>query len=142
MKKLLVIAVIITLFLVPHVMAVEEAISASVTINEFIDVTLTDTGDSGFSFGDVEPATTINVDIYHRGDDYAKGTDEISIDNMKWNEINSPGDSITSTYSLIMGNIGIGDYDIYYWLDIPSAQYAGNYNTTIYIKAVETGISP
>ena len=86
----------------------------------------------------INPETTIDVDIYQKGDDYAKGTDEISIDNMKWNEINSPGDSITSTYSLIMENIGIGNYDIYYWLDIPLSQYAGNYDTTIYIKAVET----
>lgn len=90
----------------------------------------------------INPETTVEIDIYQKGDDYEKGTDKISIDDMKWNEINSPGDSITSTYSLIMEDIGIGDYDIYYWLDIPLAQYAGNYETTIYIKAVESGISP
>jgi cysteine-rich repeat protein len=49
-----------SLVLVGIVMAVETPITATVTINEFIDVTLTDRGPAGFDFGNIDPNTINN----------------------------------------------------------------------------------
>ena len=49
---------------------------------------------------------------------------------------------ITARKDKVAENVASGtDINMYYWIDIPS-QRAGTYTSTIYIKAVETGISP
>lgn len=132
--------------------------SVSVTSAEFISITFIGSpinfgslnpGEQGAGLGNpyiirIEPETSVNVDIYQKGNDYT-GAGTITIDNMKWNSVNNAGSatSISSTYvSPIFSNKGIGDYDIYYWLNIPGSKPAGTYASTIYIKAVKTGESP
>ncbi len=40
-------------------------------------------------------------------------------------------------------NVSAGtDKNIYYWISIPESQRAGDYTTTFFIKAVETGTLP
>ncbi|MFH1947221.1 MAG: M6 family metalloprotease domain-containing protein [Candidatus Magasanikbacteria bacterium] len=93
----------------------------------------------------VDDTTTVNVDIYQKGDDFNYTGETLVISNMSWyNQNNS-----TSSYQMLNDyqdkilNISSGtNTSSYYWLDIPSGQYAGNYETTIYIKAVEMGTSP
>ena len=64
---------------------------------------------------------------------------------MSWLDSN---DSISSqimstTFQVNISNISPGtNISSYYWLDIPQNQAGGDYNTTIFIKAVETGTSP
>ncbi len=124
---------------------------------EFISITLIEY-DTGINFGNLNPntqdsaasgnyiirienETTVNVDLYQKGNDFNYNGEILGINNMSWYNLN---DSINS-YQMLNGyqnNIGNISPDTnissYYWLDIPLGQYAGEYNTTIYIKAVET----
>jgi hypothetical protein len=50
--------------------------------------------------------------------------------------------SLTTSYAKSGDNIPIGGFNYYrFWLDIPIAQPSGDYNNTIYFKAVQTGIN-
>lgn len=94
----------------------------------------------------IENETTINIDLYQKGDDFNYTGEILGINNMSWYNESIVGNSILmgKNYSLATATEIPSDTNIssYYWLDIPLAQYAGEYNTTIYIKAVETGTSP
>lgn len=98
--------------IVGFVMAVSEEASAgaTVTINTFVDITLTDTGTAGFAFGSLDPSdinkkeadqvdgasvtpaatitreTTSNVDVKIRlkGDDFTVGTDNLAVTNVDY----------------------------------------------------------
>ncbi len=54
-------AIIATLLLLGIAFAVEVPTTASVTVNEFVDVTITDLGSTGITFGSFDPGTTDNV---------------------------------------------------------------------------------
>jgi len=43
-------------------MAVEEGVTASVTVSEVIDITISDAGDNGIQFGELDPDTADNPD--------------------------------------------------------------------------------
>ena len=64
---------------------------------------------------------------------------------MSWNTVNNV---VTSTIikknyqDKVAENVANGtNINMYYWIDIP-LQQAGDYTSTIYIKAVETGTPP
>ncbi len=133
---------------------------SSVTVGKFISITLlgypvnfgnldpgaTDSAASANPYTiRVNPETNVNVDLYQKGDDYTYGSYTLGIGNMTWNKVNNVAASlaITKTYSSVETNVTPNtNVTIYYWIGTPSAQRAGNYNTTIYVKAVETGTSP
>ncbi len=50
--------------------------------------------------------------------------------------------SLTTSYIKSGDNVLIGSSNYYrFWLDIPTAQPSGDYNNTIYFKAIQNGIS-
>ena len=93
----------------------------------------------------IDPETTINVDLYQKGEDFAGNPSTLGITNMSWLDSNNSISSFTmsTTFQDNISNISPNtNVSVYYWLDIPADQTGGSYNTTISIKAVETGISP
>ncbi|MFQ5531338.1 MAG: S8 family serine peptidase [Candidatus Nanoarchaeia archaeon] len=93
----------------------------------------------------IDPETTVNVDLYQKGEDFTGNPSTLGITNMSWLDSNN---SITSnqmltTFQNNISNISSGtNISSYYWLDIPTNQTGGSYNTTITIKAVKTGTLP
>jgi len=69
MRIFLTIAAIMSLVLVSFAMAaLEEATAgASVTVNTFVDITLTDTNGGGFAFGSDDPGTSNNAEADQSG---------------------------------------------------------------------------
>jgi spore coat protein CotH len=169
----------------------EASTSSSVTINSYVDITLSqvpvkfgsidpgttetqaddgssndydsDTQIDGFPMRiTVESTTNEDVDIHLKGDDWSDGgTNSFGIGNVTidddstLNEGTETGlaeDSLTTAY----GGANTGYFeditapsggpavnkDLYFWLDVPSAQAAGAYSTTIYVKAVKNGDAP
>ncbi|MCH7562074.1 MAG: S8 family serine peptidase, partial [Thaumarchaeota archaeon] len=138
----------------------QAAVNAIVPPGDFISITLIgypidfsnkdpDTADNpgvGNAYTvSIDSETTINVDLYQKGEDFVGSSSILEITNMSW------FDSDNSASSYIMSNNygnNIPDISpntnvsIYYWLDIPQDQTGGDYTTTIFIKAVETGTSP
>ncbi|MFH1947406.1 MAG: hypothetical protein ABIJ23_04610 [Candidatus Magasanikbacteria bacterium] len=96
----------------------------------------------------VEDETTVNVDIYQKGDDFVKDLNSLDIINMKWYNESNLGSAFVmqTTYqndSKISDIAPDTNVSAYYWLTIPPGQSAGtDYTSTIYIKAVEMGTSP
>jgi len=116
MKIFLTIAVIMVLAMASFAMAAltEEASgAASVTVNEFVDITLTDTAGGGFIFGGKDPGTTnnkeaaqtdgntsttgaatitrettsnVNVLIRLKGDDFTVGGDTLAVTNVDYDD--------------------------------------------------------
>ncbi len=89
----------------------------------------------------VDPETTVNVDIYQKGNDFSGGS-VLGINNMSWFNANNSASSyqMLKNYQNNVSNIAPGtNVSLYYWLDIPMGQAGGDYNTTINIKAVEIG---
>ena len=113
------------------------------------------TGNNGAGATDysvhVDNAAGTTVDLYIRGVDFS-GDGTLAIANMttRYNLTDNtvPGSvytTITQTYSdtPIGSSMANNTYSyLKYWLDVPPAQVAGNYNTTLSIKAVRNGISP
>ena len=89
----------------------ETSAGASVTVNEFVDITLTDAGATGFNFGSNDPSTTnnkeaaqtdgvgsalpaatvtreatsnVNVKIRLKGDNFAVGSDTLPVTNVAY----------------------------------------------------------
>ena len=93
----------------------------------------------------VDTETSVNVDIYHKGEDFTSNGYSFDIENMKWNDVDETGtaSSITETYSEIVTNVPYDtDTIMYYWISLPSGQRAGDYETTLYVKGVNTGNPP
>ena len=102
----------------------------------------------------IDPVSTVNVDIYKRGDNFSNGADILDIKNVVYDDdktlegaldMTNPEKILTNAYGAIpyFSNLSPStNKNIYYWISVPESQKAGNYNTTIYIKAVETGSSP
>jgi len=117
MKIFLTIAAIMSLvlmsFSVYGALFEEASASASVTVNSFVDISLTDAGAAGFAFGSDDPGTsnnkeaaqtdgvasvlsaatvtreaTSNVDVFIRlkGEDFTTGGDTIAVSNVKYDD--------------------------------------------------------
>lgn len=90
----------------------------------------------------INPETNVNVDIHQKGNDYSTAEGyTLGIGNMTWVNINDVAMSVpvTKEYRLVQTNVTPStDIDVYYWIDIPSAHRAGDYNTTITIRVSES----
>jgi len=98
----------------------------------------------------IDPVTTVNVDIFKKGDNFTSGASILDIQNVIYDDdnvtegsldITNPETILTSTYDTTpyFSNISAGtNKSIYYFISIPENQQAGDYSTTFFIKAVET----
>ena len=78
------------------------------------------------------------------------GPSALALANLKWNSSTSssssvpgtPGSAMTTSYVTSQSSISPGDKDYYrFWMDVPSGQVAGDYNTTTTFKAITTSSS-
>ena len=134
----------------------EQSVTASVTVTEFIDVTVTDHGDTGLHFGSLSPGVlkqpetaapsitvslaaggNTDVDVSLKGADFSDGISaNFSADNAFWNTTDAAGVATAmSTGYAAVGTLTPGnDLDIYHWLSIPSGQDAASYTSTFTYK--------
>jgi len=168
MKTRLIAGLIVALMLVvtmavPAMAAVEVGKGATVTVNEYISFTVTDPGDSGLNWGDLDPGetdqpevaqissgavtltvaaeTNVGCDIEVKGTDFT-GAGTIDISNAKWDTDSdvSGATAMTTDYVTITTStaLALTEQDVWHWLSIPSAQEAGSYSSTFYYQAVKT----
>lgn len=102
----------------------------------------------------IDPISTVNVDIFQKGDDFASSSSAIAVENVVYDDdkaLEGPSDTTNPETSLsndyatepYYSNIQPGENkNFYYWIDIPEAQQPGDYDADIFIKAVETGSLP
>ena len=100
----------------------------------------------------VDSATTVNVDIYKKGNNFISGATTLDIENVVYDDDNILEGGTDATETVLTNSYGATPYfsniapgtseNIYYWISIPESQQAGDYSTTFFIKAVETGTSP
>lgn len=102
----------------------------------------------------IDSITTVNVDIFKKGNNFTKGADILDIKNVVYDDdkILEGSLDITNPETILTNNYGVTPYfsnvipgtnkSIYYFISIPQSQRAGDYSTTFYIKAVETGALP
>ena len=155
MKRIL-ISILVSLMLVavlaiPVMAADEQSTEASVTVGEYVSISLS----GGIAFpasnpGDedvaattspavtitIEEETNVSVDIGIKGDN----ADGIAVGN--WKYCDTAGGTklaLDTTYAVVYTNQGDGAYDFYHWVSIPSDTAAGTYHLDVYYKAVKTG---
>lgn len=162
MQKLaLILPVLVLLSALVMSISDEETASASVTVNEYVSITLTDLNASGIDFSSLDPGTTnnpadqnatdgtvritndsvsnVDVNIYVKGDDFVSGSNTIAVDgNVTYNKTSSQTGELTlaNTYGTAL-EIGVApnsSIDVWFWLDIPSSQTAGSYTSTFSFK--------
>jgi len=102
----------------------------------------------------IDAITTVNVDIYKKGDNFISGATTLDIENVIYDDDNVlQGDAdVTNSETILTNTYGVTPYfsnispgtnkNIYYYISIPEIQKAGDYSTTFYIKVVETGTLP
>ena len=136
------------------------AVNSIASTEEFISITLHDypidfanqdpntvdnPGIGNFYTVSIDSETTVNVDLYQKGEDFTGSSSTLGITNMSWLDSNNSVSShlMLTTFQDNVSNILSGtNVSVYYWLDLPQSQTGGDYNTTIFIKAVETGGLP
>ena len=100
----------------------------------------------------IDAITTVNVDIFKKGDNFISGANILDIENVIYDDDNILEGGIDATETILTNTYGVTPYfsnisagtneNIYYFISIPESQQAGVYSTTFFIKAVETGTSP
>ncbi len=93
----------------------------------------------------IDTETTVNVDLYQKGDNFVGNPSVLGVGNMSWLNLNNSVSSyiMANNYGNNISNITPArNVSIFYWIDIPQGQTGGNYNTTIFIKAVKIGTLP
>ncbi|HEY56113.1 MAG TPA: hypothetical protein G4N90_01600 [Dehalococcoidia bacterium] len=162
MKKLLislaVVGVLVGLMAAP-VMAEdvgEVGKTASVTVNAYKSVTVTDNGSPGLDFGSLTPGTedepeaaspslTIaaavenngNVAVSIKGTDFSDGgSNSFDIENATWNTSDETGSDqdMLETYAPVGTLPASTSLSIYHWLSIPGGQAAASYTSTFTYK--------
>ena len=163
-RKVLVfiVSLLILTSVVGLVMAATDTTTASVTVNEFLSVTI---DDATLPFGDMDPLATTkptgdplvatigaesNVDaaVLTKADgtdfctDYPDctgtgGEYKFAVSNLEWDSTDSfPGTDYSTTQGIVCGFVSPGSScSIYHELTIPSAQEAGTYTVGITITA-------
>ena len=146
-----------SLVLVGVVMAVTSPTSATVTVNTFLSVTLTNTPvafpnadpletvnatvGSGFSLNaTIGAESNVNANVGTRADNANfGGAGTLPVSNMEWSTTTTfPGTDYTTTNAQVCGAVTPGNNcGIYHQLTIPSAQPAGAYNVGITISALQ-----
>lgn len=170
MKKLI-ICTLMTLILVavlamPAVAQDEEYVTASVTVTEYINLTIADPIPPGVNFGDVSAGsanvsevsqnatagaviltvhsdTNVDCNIQIMGsDNFTDGAGhELLLSNAKWSVTDNVSEStpMSAAYATIGTSTASVDavVDVWHWLSIPSDQYAATYSATFYYRAIE-----
>ena len=139
----------------------EAGASASVTVNTFVDITITDRGAGGINFGSKDPGTLDNPEAAQNGlgavnfsVEKTTNKDPINV-KLRGNNFNETGGSTIAISkaiadddnSLVSGNITLAttytllktlspdtSTEIYYFLDVPTAQKAASYSSTFYFQ--------
>ena len=162
MKKMLIsLAVVLVLVavMVAPAMAIEEGKTASVTVNEYVSVTLTDNGDAGLAFGSLDPGvvkqaeaaapsitiTTASennkdVDVFLKGTNFSDGgTNSFAISNAYYLDADTSGSALEMPENYAGSawrTLGAGaTLNIYHWLSVPAEQAAASYTSTFTYKA-------
>ena len=140
----------------------EAGASASITVNTFVDITIADRGAGGINFGSLDPGTTDNKEVAQNGlgaiNFSVEKTTNINPVNVKLrgNNFNETGGITIIDISnaiadddniLTSGNITLSttfkilktlapdtDTEIYFFLDVPTAQKAASYSSTFYFQ--------
>jgi hypothetical protein len=149
----------------------EQSTTSSVTVSTVVDITLsnvpiawgtispaTENNLAQTNAGNpatlkVESTTNVKVDIYIKGTDWSDGAGHtISVSNAHYDNDNIPGGSmwtaLTTSYATgpnqgFWENVMPGTYENSYWfINIPSGQWASTYTNNVYFKAVKDGTSP
>ncbi len=95
----------------------------------------------------IEPASNVNIDLFQKGLDFTSASNIIGIGNMSSATINATVNATplqgfyNSTNSIAKNLTPNNNATVYYWISIPNPR-AGNYSSTISIKAVEAGSAP
>ena len=137
----------------------EKSLGASVTVSEFVSITLEDAGDPGIQFGyvnpgneygdiaqvagppaipavgvAVEPETNVNVDISIYGE-----TVSTNLPLANWKYSTSYGGSrisLLDTYTEIYSDVAPDSSSpIFHWVNVPLETSAGTETCTVYYKA-------
>jgi hypothetical protein len=146
----------------------EQGTTSSVTVSTVVDITLsnvpiawgtvapsTENNLAQSNAGNpatlkVESTTNVNVDIYIKSTDWSDGAGHtIGVGNAHYDNDTTPGGSmwtaLTTTYATgpnqgFWENVMPGTYENSYWfINIPSGQWAASYTNNIYFKAVKDG---
>ena len=159
--SLMLVLMLVAVMAVPAMAATEK--TASVTVTETISFTVTDHGVAGINFGNLAQGTTDNKEAAQNGagavtlavgsetnvdcnvqisasGDFSDATHTIALSNAHWDIDNAVAGytAMTTTYATIgTSTHGVAySQDVWHWLSIPSAQYAGDYTSTYYYQAV------
>ena len=164
MKRRLIFTLALALLLVatlslPAIAADSGDVTASVTVNSVISITITDAGAAGIQFGslstgatdapdaganvttasivvNVASETTVNVDLQIKGTDFGTG---FTVTNAKYSLTYAGAKvALSTSYTEFADNIApSGAATLWHWLDVPSSGVtAGLYNSTFSYKAV------
>jgi|SRR3989338_9469448 len=139
----------------------EAGASASVTVNTFVDITITDRGAGGINFGGLDPGTIDNKEVAQNGLGAINFSVELTTNKnpinvkLRGNNFNETGGSTIGISNvaadddntLVSGNITLStaykilktlapgeDTEIYYFLDVPAVQKAASYSSTFYFQ--------
>lgn len=126
-----------------------------------ISITLTDTGTDGIHFGSLEPATTDNPDLDQSESNYSirvnvepettvnvdlqiKGTDfsgTFTVGNAKYSLTYGGAKNVLSTtYATFAENVAPDNsQDLWHWLNVPGGTAPGSYTSTFYYQAIKSG---
>ena len=169
MKKLLICAfmtlILVTVLAIPAVAQDEESVTASVTVTEYINLTIADPGSTGVSFGSISAGsanvsevdqngagaviltvhsdTNVDCNIQTRGsDNFTDGAGHVlSINYAKWDtdsDVVGPS-NMTLSYVTVDTSSAYTEkiVDVWHWLSIPADQYAATYTTDFYYQAIQ-----
>jgi hypothetical protein len=136
------------------------SMTASVTVKTYISATITDYGDPGINFGNMDPGVTNspelaqtgsngalnvtmgsenNVSVYvstKAADNWSDGTDNFGVGQGTFNNTDgAPGSAMSTSYQNVGGAVSHGaSVQVYHWLSIPDNQPAGLYTNTYYYQ--------
>jgi len=145
-------------------MAEEDTLSASVTVNEVISVTISDAGSNGVQFGSLNPGTSDSPDVAQSTSDSSipavtvdinvgtnvnvdvslKGTDfdtTVPITGGSWTEgaFDAGKAYMTTDYQLVTSGAAAGDsVELWHFLTVPAAAAAGTFGSTYTYEIVAT----
>ena len=166
MKKRLIFTMALALLLVatlalPVIAATEQEVPASVTVSQFMSITITDAGTAGINFGslstgtsnnpdtdanDTTPSITVgvdtgsvNVDLKIKGTDFVSGGNSFGVANGKYSLTYAGAKvALSTTYATFATDVpATGAATLWHWLDVPvSGVAAGAYSSNFSYQAV------
>ena len=135
----------VCLMALPAMAAEEQPVTATVTVSEYMSITLADSGDAGIQFGSVAPGTTDNPDVAQNDTTPSVNITveletNVDVNLTKWHTSNNTATAtpLTTDYTNFATNVTPGSsIALWHWLTIPAGQPAGGYNSTFSYKAVK-----